>query len=28
VPYLPFVTERLFSIHNILNRQITVKKYP
>jgi hypothetical protein len=28
VPNFPFVTERLFSLHNILNRNITVKKYP
>ena len=28
VPNFPFVIERLFSLHNILNRQIKVKKYP
>lgn len=28
VPNFPFVVERLFSLHNILNRQIKVKKYP
>jgi hypothetical protein len=28
VPNFPFVTERLFSLHNILHRDITVKKYP
>ncbi len=27
IPYFSFVIERLFSVHNILNRQITVKKY-
>jgi hypothetical protein len=28
VPNFPFVTERLFSLHNILNPNVTVKKYP
>lgn len=28
VPYFSFVIERLFSLHNILNRHITVRKYP
>lgn len=28
VPNFPFVVERFFSLHNILNRQIKVKKYP
>jgi hypothetical protein len=27
VPNFPFVVERLFSLHNILNRQIKVRKY-
>ena len=27
VPYFSFVIERLFSLHNILNRHITVRKY-
>lgn len=28
VPGFPFVNERLFSLHNILHRDITVKKFP
>jgi len=28
VPNFPFVMERLFSLHNILNPNVTVKKYP
>jgi len=28
LPYFSFVIERLFTIHNILNRDITVKRYP
>jgi hypothetical protein len=28
IPYFSFVIERLFTIHNILNRDITVKRYP
>lgn len=28
VPNFPFVNERLFSLHNILNRNIKVKKFP
>jgi hypothetical protein len=28
VPGFPFVTERLFSLHNILYRKTKVKKFP